>query len=173
MKARYITYPALFAALTVIGAQINIPIGEVPLTFQTLFVLLSGFILGARMGFLSQCIYLFMGALGFPVFAGFKGGLVHFFGPTGGYLIAFPISSFFVGLIAKQKNLINHFLASFIGILTIYLLGWLRLGLFMRDFKKAFEVGVAPFVLFDIIKIGIVVTIVERLEKVRKKITSL
>jgi len=173
MKARYITYPALFASLTAIGAQISIPVGEVPLTFQVLFVLLSGFILGARMGFLSQVVYLLMGAIGLPVFAGFKGGLVHLYGPTGGYLLAFPLAAFLAGLITRRGNFVNYLIASLVGISTIYFLGWIRLGLLMRDFEKAFELGVAPFVTFDLIKTGIAITVIERLKKIRTKIGSL
>jgi len=169
MRAKDITYSALFAALTAIGAQISIPIGEVPITLQVLFILLSGLILGARLGFLSQMIYLFMGAIGLPVFAGFKGGFVYLYGPTGGYLLAFPIAAFLVGLISeKKKNLIGYATASLIGISVIYLLGWFRLGLFMHDFGKAFKVGVAPFIVIDIIKAGIAIIVAERIRKAVK-----
>ena len=173
MKAKDITYPALFASLTAVGAQISIPVGEVPLTFQVMFVLLSGLILGARLGFLSQIVYLFMGAIGLPVFAGFKGGFVYLYGPTGGYLIAFPLAAFLVGWVTRRKNLINYVIASFLGLSIIYLLGWLRLGLFMQDFEKAFNLGVAPFVIFDFIKIIVAIAIVERIRKIKTKIGSL
>ncbi|AIF68612.1 biotin transporter BioY [Palaeococcus pacificus DY20341] len=166
MRAKDIAYPALFAALTAVGAQISIPIGEVPITLQVLFILLSGLILGSRLGFLSQIIYLLMGAIGLPVFAGFKGGFVYLYGPTGGYLIAFPIAAFLVGLISEKKeNITGYAIASLVGILAIYLLGWFRLGLFMHDFGKAFKVGVAPFIVIDLLKAVIAVVVADRVKR--------
>ncbi|USS41307.1 biotin transporter BioY [Thermococcus aggregans] len=170
MRAREVAYSALFVALTAVGAQISIPIGTVPITLQVLFVLLSGLILGARLGFLSQAIYVFMGAIGLPVFAGFSGGFAHVYGPTGGYLIAFPIAAFLVGLLAKKKdNIVGYILAVVVGIIVIYLLGWLRLGLFMKgNFEKAFLVGVAPFVPIDLVKGALAVVIADRVKKAIK-----
>ncbi|MCA6214706.1 MAG: biotin transport system substrate-specific component [Thermococcaceae archaeon] len=167
MEAREITYAALFAALTAVGAQIAIPLGTVPITLQVLFVLLSGLILGAKLGFLSQIVYLFMGAIGLPVFANFSGGLAYIYGPTGGYLISFPLAAFLAGLVSeKRKRITDYAVGSAIGILVIYLLGWLRLGLFMGgDFEKAFMVGVVPFIPIDAVKGAIAVVIADRIHK--------
>jgi len=167
MRAKEVAYSALFAALTAVGAQITIPIGTVPITLQVLFVLLSGLLLGARLGFLSQAIYVFMGAVGLPVFAGFSGGFAYLYGPTGGYLIAFPIAAFLVGLLAERKdNAVGYTLATVTGILVIYVLGWLRLGFFMKgNFGKAFLVGVAPFVPIDLTKGAIAVVIADRVKR--------
>ncbi|KUK16848.1 biotin transporter BioY, partial [Thermococcus sibiricus] len=116
MEAREITYAALFAALTAVGAQIAIPLGTVPITLQVLFVLLSGLILGAKLGFLSQIVYLFMGAIGLPVFANFSGGLAYIYGPTGGYLISFPLAAFLAGLVSeKRKRITDYAVGSAIG----------------------------------------------------------
>lgn len=167
MKAKEISYVALFAALTAVGAQIAIPIGTVPITLQVLFVLLSGLILGAKLGFLSQMVYLFMGAIGLPVFANFSGGFGHIYGPTGGYLIAFPIAAFLAGLMSERgRRTKDYAIGSAIGILVIYLVGWLRLGLFMGgDFEKAFLIGVAPFVPIDAVKGAVAVVIADRVHK--------
>ncbi len=166
MKTRDITYTAIFTALTIVGAQIAIPIGQVPITLQIFFVLLSGLVLGARLGFLSQALYLLIGAMGLPVFAGLTGGIVHIYGPTGGYLIAFPVAAFLAGWISKRGNNIRFdSIASFAGIAVIYIFGWLRLGLFMNDFKKAFIVGIVPFVLIDLIKAGVAVAAANKLKK--------
>ncbi|KPU63313.1 biotin transporter BioY [Thermococcus sp. EP1] len=167
MRAKDIAYPSLFAALTAVGAQIAIPIGTVPITLQVLFVLLSGFILGSRLGFLSQLIYLLMGSLGLPVFANLSGGFAYIYGPTGGYLIAFPLAAFLVGFLSeRQETFLNYTLAMLLGILVIYLLGWFRLGIFMGgDFKKAFIVGVAPFVIIDLIKGGIAIIVAKRVKQ--------
>jgi len=167
MKAKEISYVGLFAALTAIGAQIAIPIGTVPITLQVLFVLLSGLILGSKLGFLSQLVYLFMGAIGLPVFANFSGGFGHIYGPTGGYLLSFPIAAFLAGLVSERGRRIKDYaMGSAIGILAIYLLGWLRLGLFMGgDFEKAFLLGVAPFIPIDALKGGLAVLIADRVHK--------
>jgi len=168
MKLKDITYSALFISLTTVGSWISIPIGPVPITLQLLFVLLSGLILGARLGFLSQVIYLIMGAIGLPVFANFKGGFVHLYGPTGGYLLAFPIASLIVGWMVKnKKSFTNYLIASLVGIIIIYLFGFLRLGVFFGDFKKAFFVGVFPFVGVDVAKALIAAFIADRIRKAR------
>src|SRR3989339_1178484 len=92
-------FAALFAALTAAVSPIKIPLGftPVPITLQTLMVLLSGAMLGARYGALSQFLYLVLGAAGLPVFAGGSGGIASLFGPTGGYLFSYPIAAFIVG----------------------------------------------------------------------------
>ena len=95
-------YASLFAALIACGAYlaIPIPISPVPIVLQNLFVLLAGLLLGGRWGLASVGIYLLAGAVGLPVFTGGKGGVAHFFGPTGGYLVGFAASVFVAGLIA-------------------------------------------------------------------------
>ena len=155
MKTRGIALCGLFAALTAVGAQITINLGTVPFTLQVLFVLLSGLLLGPKYGFMSQVAYLLMGALGLPVFAGFSGGLVHIYGPTGGYLVAFPLAAFTAGWLTRgREHKFGSLIAiSMLAVGIIYLLGWLRLGIYMHgNFQKAFMVGVAPFVLFDLMK---------------------
>lgn len=167
MKAREIAYTALFIAMTAVSAQIAIPIGEVPITLQVLMVLLSGFLLGSKLGFLSQFLYVVMGALGFPVFANFQGGFGVIYGPTGGYLLAFPLAAFLTGYIGERKENISwYFAAAITGICVIYLLGWLRLGFFIGgNFKKAFMIGILPFVGIDIIKAVVAVIIALRVKR--------
>ena len=86
---RQMVYASLLAALTAAGGYIQLPIGPVPIVLQNLFVLVAGLILGPRWGLTSMGIYLLLGLVGFPVFAGGKGGLAHLMGPTGGYLLGF------------------------------------------------------------------------------------
>src|SRR5918992_6384960 len=91
---------ALMAAVTAMAAQITVPIEPVPFTFQVLAVILSGLLLGPRYGALAQAIYVLVGAVGVPVFAGFRGGLGIVFGDTGGYLLSYPLAAAVAGLAA-------------------------------------------------------------------------
>ena len=79
-----------FSLLTALAAQVVIPVGPVPITGQTFAVLLTGALLGSRLGAMAMIVYLIEGASGLPFFYGGHGGLVHLLGPTGGYLVAFP-----------------------------------------------------------------------------------
>src|SRR3712207_1750584 len=98
-KLKGMIFAALFAALTAACAwfKVPLPFTPVPITLQTLAVLLSGAMLGAYYGALSMIIYLILGAIGLPVFAGGGSGFGSLLGPTGGYLLSYPIASFVVG----------------------------------------------------------------------------
>ena len=110
-KLKGMVFAALFAALTAAVAwfKIPLPFTPVPITLQTLAVLLSGAMLGAYYGALSMIIYLALGALGLPVFAGGSSGIGALLGPTGGYLFSYPIASFVIGKMLEKKKL-NRFL---------------------------------------------------------------
>ncbi|KXZ39085.1 biotin transport system substrate-specific component [Alkalithermobacter thermoalcaliphilus JW-YL-7 = DSM 7308] len=156
MKTKDLILVSLFAAITSIFSQISIPIQPVPFTFQILAVALSGAILGKKYGALSQVIYLLLGSFGVPVFAGFKGGFNILIGPTGGYLIAFPLAAYITGIFSKKKDCLNIFIGMFIGLVVIYILGMFQLKFILNlSYSKAFSIGVAPFLVFDIIKIFI------------------
>jgi len=113
---------AFFAALTAVGALLRIPVPPVPITLQTLFVFLSGGILGTAGGTLSQCIYIAIGLLGIPVFSG-GGGIGYIFDPRFGYLIGFPLAAFCIGILKSYFIRLNYFkthrLLLYIGIYTI------------------------------------------------------
>src|SRR5207245_4081856 len=91
-----------FSLLTALAAQFVIPIGPVPITAQTFAVVLTGALLGSRLGAMAMIAYLLEGASGLPFFAGGTGGLPHLLGPTGGYLIAFPAAAFITGAFAEH-----------------------------------------------------------------------
>lgn len=104
LKTRDVALVALFAALTAVGAYLSVPnpfAAAVPFTLQVFAIFLAGSLLGARLGFWSQVVYLAMGALGLPVFAGGAGGFAHLVGPTGGYLLSFPLLAGVVGLLSQ------------------------------------------------------------------------
>lgn len=151
------TLVSLFAALTAVGAFISIPLYPVPITLQNLFTLLAGMTLGSVLGGSSQIIYVLLGIIGLPVFAGFKAGIGVLFGPTGGFLFGFIISSYIIGKIIelkKEKDIFYYFLAGGLGIVIIYISGITQLSLVTGiGIKKALMVGVFPFLPGDILKI--------------------
>ncbi|PIW12602.1 MAG: BioY family transporter [Candidatus Infernicultor aquiphilus] len=157
MNIRQMTLVSLFAALTAVGAFISIPLYPVPLTLQNLFTLLAGMTLGSVLGGSSQIIYVLLGLIGLPVFADFKAGIGVLFGPTGGFLFGFIISSYIVGKaieLKKEKDIFYYFLAGGIGIIIIYISGITQLSLVTGiGIKKALMVGVFPFLPGDILKI--------------------
>src|ERR1043166_8789377 len=91
-----------FSLLTALAAQIVIPVGSVPFTAQTFAVLLTGALLGSRLGAITMIVYLVEGASGLPFFRGGGAGIAHLMGPTGGYLIAFPAAAFITGAFAEH-----------------------------------------------------------------------
>ncbi len=157
-KLRWMVLASLMAALTAVGAYIHVPIGPVPIVLSTLFVLLSGLLLGSRWGLASMCLYLLVGAIGMPVFAGGKGGIAHFLGPTGGYLFGYVLASWLTGFIAERSRgiLILEILSVLMGSLAIYSLGvpWLKMVTHMSWFKT-FMVGMIPFLIGDAVKASV------------------
>lgn len=147
------------ALLTAALAQFEIPMWPVPITGQTLGVLIAGAALGWRLGGMSQLLYLGMGALGAPVFAGGAGSVEHFIGPTVGYLIAFPIAAAMVGWMA-QARLDRHvgtaMVTFVIGTIFIFVSGTAGLmAVLGLDLMAAVQVGIVPFIPGAIIKSGI------------------
>lgn len=152
-----IVYASLMAALIAVGAYLHIPlpISPVPLVLQNLFVLLAGLLFGWRLGLASVGIYLFVGALGMPVFVGGKGGLAHFVGPTGGYLVGFAVCAIIAGFFSQrfQDQLPGQIAGVLLGSFAIYLLGvpWLKFVTNM-SWGKAATVGMLPFLPGDALK---------------------
>jgi biotin transport system substrate-specific component len=159
-KLRWMVLASLMAALTAVGAYIHVPIGPVPIVLSTLFVILSGLLLGSRWGPASMALYLLVGAIGIPVFAGGRGGFAHFFGPTGGYLIGYLVSAWITGLISERSNrlLRRDVIAVVIGSLTLYGCGvpWLKI-VTQMSWSRTLLVGVIPFLIGDAIKASVAV----------------
>ena len=129
MKTRDLAHIALFAAITaVLGLAPAINVGPVPVTAQTLGVMLAGSVLGAKRGFLSQLLFLLLVAVGLPLLAGGSGGLSVFVGPSAGYLYAWPLGAFVTGLLTelawRRFTLVWALLATLVGgVLVIYAVG--------------------------------------------------
>ncbi len=163
MSASAITRVALMAAVTAVAAQIAIPTPPVPFTLQVLAVILSGLLLGPRYGALAQAVYVLVGAVGVPVFSEFSGGPGVIFGPTGGYLVSYPIAAAAAGLAAsavaggvRRRALFLGFLWGCVGLAVIYALGatWLAV---VTDLPAGIILvqGVLIFVPFDLIKVAL------------------
>jgi biotin transport system substrate-specific component len=150
-----------FSLLTVAGAQIAIPIKPVPFSLQTMMVVLAGAFLGSKNGAYSQLLYLFLGSIGLPVFANGAMGIAYLFGPTGGYLLAFPLGAFLTGyIVEKNKNYIVVTLAMFAGEALVIICGTLFLNIFyIKDFSEALKVGGILFSLATVIKVFAAVSI--------------
>ena len=146
----------VFAGLTALGAQIELPHQPVPYTLQTFFVLLSGALLGRRNGALSQFTYLVAGAAGLPVFSALGFGAARLLGPTGGYLLSFPIAAFAVGYIIDGKpHIVRSVAAIATGLFVIFALGTVQLNfVFYHDWSKAFVNGFLIFSWWDVLKLA-------------------
>jgi biotin transport system substrate-specific component len=171
-KLRRVVLASLMAALTAVGAYIYVPIGPVPIVLSTLFVILSGLLLGSRWGLTSMGLYLLVGAIGIPVFAGAKGGFAHFLGPTGGYLWGYLLASWITGFISERSRglLILDIIAVLIGSLTIYALGvpWLKMVTHM-SWSKALMVGIIPFLIGDAVKAAAAVVLARSVRPILKR----
>lgn len=144
-------------------AQLRLQIGPVPVTGQTLGVLLLGAAYGARLGALSAGAYALLGVAGLPLFAGGGSGAAYLLGPTGGYLVGFVVAAALLGALAERgwdRTYLRAALAMLAATVVIYLLGvsWLTAAL-GGDLKQALAVGLAPFVVGDLIKLGVAMTL--------------
>ncbi len=148
----------LFTALTALTARITIPLPftPVPITLQVMIVLLAGLTLGAKDGALSQIVYVTSIAFGLPLDANGLGAAV-FVSPTAGYLIGFIAGAFVAGYLAERglnRNRARRFFAGLAGVGVIYFIGttWLTHMFLGGDWTKGWLVGVAPFIVIDMIK---------------------
>lgn len=158
--ARSVALVVAFSLLTALAAQVVVPLPwtPVPLTGQTFAVLLTGALLGSRLGALALVAYLVEGAVGLPFFRAGAGGVGHLFGPTGGYLLAFPAAAFVTGYLAERgwdKRYIPAAAAMALGSLVILAGGWAWLTILFRTAEEAFRLGVAPFLIGDLVKIAL------------------
>jgi biotin transport system substrate-specific component len=150
-----LVWTALLAALVAVGAFLHVPIGPAPITLQPYFVLLAGFILGWRRGMACLGLYLAAGLLGLPVFSGGRSGFAHLLGPTGGYLFGFVLAAGLAGLATRRREetlgWVRGLAWALAGLLVAYGFGLLQLKLTLGlSWGKAFAVGAAPFLLWDI-----------------------
>ncbi|MDR2831345.1 MAG: biotin transporter BioY [Rickettsiales bacterium] len=150
-------------------AQISIPLQSVPITLQTLGVMLIGLKFNRKTAFYSVLTYISLGAIGFPVLANFSGGYHIFLGPTGGYLIGCLAAVMVMGevnelLNSKYRSFVCNSLSCLAGTIIIFICGVSWLAIYM-GIKQAIIVGVLPFILPGLVKIFLLVAALQYLKK--------
>ncbi|QCX33704.1 biotin transporter BioY [Caloramator sp. E03] len=176
MKTKELILVALFAALTAIGAFLKINIGYIPFTLQFFFCALSGVLLGAKLGALSQIIYVTIGLFGLPVFSN-GGGIGYVFKPSFGFIIGFIFSAYIIGILSNKNNkFFTLFIAQLLGLIVLYIFGSIYMYAIMNFYiGKAFsiiniiKVAVMPFIGVDIIKIFLVSLIGTKIRPIIQK----
>lgn len=154
---------SLGALAVAVSAQFAVPVSfsPVPMTLQPLAVLAVGGLLGAGGGVAALVTYLALGGLGFPVFAGGSSGLLHLTGPTGGYLLAFPVAAGVAGALAgRSAGIARVLLACALGMAVIHAGGVAQLALLGGDPATAFRIGFVPFFTGDLLKVGLAAALI-------------
>lgn len=173
----------LFAAFTAVFSQISLPIGPVPISCSLIAVYLAGVFLPVKTAALSQLVYLLLGIIGVPVFAGFQSGAARLAGPTGGYLLVYPVIALILSLamVIYDKKLVRKPLAAraayivsamLVSLIVCYAAGTAWFTVFSgSSFQKALSLTVVPFIAGDIAKIVLctVVTLSAR-ERLKKAV---
>ena len=152
---------AFVTALTAVAAQISVPLPftPVPLTFQAMAVLVGGAALGSRLGMASQVLYLALGIAGLPVFAAsptLAPGPARLLGPTGGYLMAYPLAAFVTGWLAERgfdRRYVTAVAAMSCGLAVVFAGGVLWLARVVQPVSAALAAGFYPFIVEDVIKL--------------------
>ncbi len=154
---------AIFTSLTALGAFLSLPLGPLAFSLQSLFVILSGLILGPKLGAFSQITYLILGLVGIPVFSGFSGGIQSLVKPSFGFIIGFIFAAYLVGKVAHNKNIPfrkSIWIGSLLGTLTIYIFGlpymYYILNVFLEtnlSFLEVIKIGFIIFIPGDLIKL--------------------
>ena len=168
---KYLFIALIGSIILAISSKIRIPFYPVPMTMQTLVVLMIGVAFGWKLGVATVVLYLFEGIIGLPVFSGSpeKGvGLVYFTGPTMGYLLGFIPAVYFSGKFIYDNNVIKNFLKLFFATSLIYILGIAWLGNLIGWDKPILQLGAQPFLLAELFKILIATFAINQIKKIKK-----
>jgi len=170
---KYLFITLIGSVVLAISSKIKIPFYPVPMTMQTLVILMIGIGFGWKLGVATVSLYLFEGIIGLPVFSGTpeKGiGLIYFTGPTMGYLLGFLVAVYFAGKFVYDKNILKTFLKLFFATSFIYIFGLFWLGSLIGWDKPIFQLGAQPFLLAESFKILIATLAVRQIKKINKLI---
>ena len=167
---KYLFFALIGSIILAISSKVKIPFYPVPMTMQTLVILIIGIAFGWKLGVTTIALYLFEGILGLPVFSGTpeKGlGIVYFTGPTMGYLIGFIFAGYFAGKFIYDNNFIKTFLKLIFATSFIYIFGMLWLGILIGWEKPIFKLGAQPFLLAELLKILIATFAANQIKRFR------
>ena len=170
---KYVFLALIGSLILAVSSKIKIPFYPVPMTMQTLVVLIIGIGFGWKLGLATISLYLFEGIVGLPVFAGTpeKGiGLIYFTGPTMGYLLGFLVAAYIAGKFIYDSNILKNFLKLLFATSFIYILGMTWLGNLIGWDKPIFQLGAQPFLLAEIFKILIATVAINQIKKIKKLI---
>ena len=170
---KYVFLALIGSIVLAVSSKIKIPFYPVPMTMQTLVVLIIGIGFGWKLGLATVSLYLFEGIIGLPVFSGTpeKGiGLIYFTGPTMGYLIGFLVAVYISGKFNYDNNLVKNFLKLMLATSFIYILGMSWLGSLIGWDKPIFQLGAQPFLLAELFKILIATLAINQIKKIKKLI---
>ena len=168
---KYVFFALVGSIVLAISSKIKIPFYPVPMTMQTLVVLIIGIGFGWKLGMAIVTLYLFEGIIGLPVFSGTpeKGiGLIYFTGPTMGYLLGFLVAVYVSGKFIYDENLLKNFLKLVLATSCIYILGMSWLGSLIGWDKPIFQLGAQPFLLAELFKILIATLTINQIKKIKK-----
>ncbi len=164
MKPKVITKIALLVAVLIVLSQLAVPVvfSPTPISLGLVGVYLIGVFLKPRESLLAITVYILLGAIGLPVFAGFKGGIYALFGPTGGYILSYLIICLLISSVRlHSKNSVVLTLTLILSLMICYGIGTLWLAYFMKiTFVSALPLGVYPFIIGDFVKILVTVVFV-------------
>tara|TARA_B100001059_G_scaffold203067_1_gene211419 strand:- start:286 stop:837 length:552 start_codon:yes stop_codon:yes gene_type:complete len=168
---KYVFFTLIGSIVLAVSSKLKIPFYPVPMTMQTLVILMIGIGFGWKLGLATVSLYLFEGIIGLPVFSGTpeKGlGLIYFTGPTMGYLLGFLVAVYISGKFIYDNNLIKNFLKLFLATSFIYILGMTWLGSLIGWEKPIFQLGAKPFLLAELFKILIATLAINQIKKIKK-----
>tara|TARA_X000001036_G_scaffold434747_1_gene474684 strand:- start:694 stop:1260 length:567 start_codon:yes stop_codon:yes gene_type:complete len=168
---KHILFALIGSIVLAISSKVKIPFYPVPMTMQTLVVIMIGITFGWKLGFATVTLYLFEGIVGLPVFSGTpeKGiGLAYFVGPTMGYLIGFLVAVYISGKLIYCNNIFKNFLKLTFATSFIYLFGMLWLGNIVGWDKPIFQLGAQPFLLAELLKVLISTLLINQIKKIKK-----
>ncbi len=168
MKTKQITLMALMVAFISVAAQTTIPIRPVPFTLQTMLIIMTGLILGGKNGGITTIVYVLVGAVGVPVFAGFSGGITVIVMQTGGFIMSFPLMAFIAGYFKEKfNNKLMTYVGCFLGSALNLAIGCLYFMFITKmDLITSLTYTVFPYLITNTIQIICAVELSNRLKKI-------
>lgn len=174
IQTNQLVLAAMFTAITAVAAQLIVPLGFTPVPFSLALVaiFLTGAVLDKKTAFISQVVYVLLGTVGAPVFAGFTGGMHKIAGPTGGYIIAYPLMAVLIAFILEKwgRGFWKYCVAMLVALFVCYTLGTIQLLLITKaDLLAGLSMAVIPFVPFDLVKIVLSASMAAALQRALSK----